>query len=290
MMRFCFIAIAFVSLLVACKKTKPSEKTDVLVQVKEQLLTRTEVESSLPKGLSYSDSLLYAESYVKNWIQNVLIYDVAVRNLGERNKEIDKLVEDYRHSLVRYRYQEQLIEEKLSATITEEEEKAFYEANREKFVLDEALVKGLFLKVPVDAPSLSDLKEWCRSGSESSVEKIEKYSVQNAVIYEYFYNRWVDFAEIIDNIPMQISNSSDFLKARKMVEYSDSSYCYLLNIKDCITAGNIAPFDYSIPQIKEMLINQRKMDFLRNFENDLYNSAIRKGDVIFFNAESFSEK
>ena len=39
-----------------------------------------------------------------------------------------------------------------------------------------------------------------------------------------------------------------------------------------------------------MLINQRKMDFLRNFENDLYNSAIRKGDVIFFNAESFSEK
>lgn len=63
--------------------------------------------------------------------------------------------------------------------------------------------------------------------------KIEKYSVQNATIYEYFYDKWVDFDEVMDNIPIHVSNPNAFLKANKYVEVADSSYCYLLNIKKC---------------------------------------------------------
>ena len=47
-------------------------------------------------------------------MKDALVYDVALRNLeGEDKAEVDKLVEEYRHSLIRYRYQEQLIKERL---------------------------------------------------------------------------------------------------------------------------------------------------------------------------------
>ena len=56
--------------------------------------------------------------------------------------------------------------------------------------------------------------------------------MQNATIYEYFYDKWVDFDEVMDNIPIHVSNPNAFLKANKYVEVADSSYCYLLNIRN----------------------------------------------------------
>ena len=143
-------------------------------------------------------------------------------------------------------------------------------------------MKGLFLKIPVDAPGLSDVKGWYRSTSEASLEKIEKYSVQNASIYDYFYDKWVDFDQVMDNIPVHVSNANDFLKANKFVEVSDSTYCYLLNIKEYLPVGSVAPYDYASAQIVEMLTNLRKVEFLRKFEEELYNDAVRSGDVKFY--------
>ncbi|SEG08540.1 MULTISPECIES: hypothetical protein [Parabacteroides] len=281
-MKYSFIFIAFVSLLCACKGTQPMDDTDVLVRVKDRTLKRSEVTSLIPKSATSEDSLLLAESYIKKWVKDALVYDVALRNLGDDKDAVDKLVDEYRSSLVRYRYLEQLVNERLSANIPETDKLSYYEENQQKFILDKSLIKGLFLKIPQDAPGISDVKSWYKSTSEASLEKIEKYSVQNAVIYDYFYDKWVDFDEVMDNIPVHVANSADYLKVNKFVEVSDSSYCYLLNIKEYLSVGSVAPYDYATPQITEMLINRRKVDFLKKFEDELYNDAIRGGDVKFY--------
>ena len=280
-MKYCFIFIAFVSLLCSCKKTQTSNDADVLVRVKDRTLARSEITKLIPRGATSADSLLLAESLVKKWVKDALIFGVASRNLGDDKEEVDKLVEEYRHSLVRYRYQEQLIREKLSAEFQESDKLSYYEQNQKKFVLDKALIKGLFLKIPLDAPGLTDVKGWYKSTSEASLEKIEKYSVQNASIYDYFYDKWVDFDQVMDNIPVHVPDANDFLKANKFVEANDSTYCYLLNIKEYLPVGSVAPYDYAGPQIIEMLTNLRKVEFLRKFEDDLYNDAVRSGDVKF---------
>ena len=279
-MRCCFIFIAFVSLLCACKQTRPIDDADVLVRVKDRVLGREEIQRQIPRSLSSADSLLMAESLAKKWVKDALVYEVALRNLErEERAEVDRLVEEYRHSLIRYRYEEQLVRERLSSDFQESDKLRFYEENQSKFVLDKALIKGLFLKVPADAPGLADVKKWYRSTSESAVEKIEKYSVQNAVIYDYFYDKWVDFDQVMDNIPMRVTDANAFLKANRYVEMCDSTYCYLLNISDYLPIGRVAPYDYAGPQIIEMLTNQRKVQFLKDFEDELYNDAVKHGDV-----------
>ena len=281
-MRCCFIFIAFVSLLCACKQTRPIDDADVLVRVKDRVLGREEIQRQIPRSLSSADSLLMAESLAKKWVKDALVYEVALRNLErEERAEVDRLGEEYRHSLIRYRYEEQLVRERLSSDFQESDKLRFYEENQSKFVLDKALIKGLFLKVPADAPGLADVKKWYRSTSESAVEKIEKYSVQNAVIYDYFYDKWVDFDQVMDNIPMRVTDANAFLKANRYVEMCDSTYCYLLNISDYLPIGRVAPYDYAGPQIIEMLTNQRKVQFLKDFEDELYNDAVKHGDVEF---------
>ena len=281
-MRTYFIFIAFVALLCACQGSHQRNDTDVLVRVKERVLKRSEVKKLIPRGISSEDSLLLAESITKKWVKDALVYDVALRNLEADKPEIDKLVESYRHSLVQYRFQERLVKERLEADIRESDMLDYYEENQKKFILEKSLIRGLFLKIPLDAPALADVKSWYRQTSESALEKIEKYSVQNASIYDYFYDKWVDFDDVMDNIPMHIGNSNEFLRTHKYVETTDSTYCYLLNIKEYLPSGSTAPYDYSVPQIKELLLNQKKVDFLRNFEDELYNDAIRGGDVKFY--------
>ncbi len=283
MVRVYFILLTLSVSLFACKKAIQTDEPDALVKVNDRILTRNEVESLIPKGTTSADSLLLAESYIKKWVKDELVLKIAQRNLGSDKETIDKLVDAYRRSLLRYRYQEKLIQEKLSDEIQESDVLTYYDTNKEKFVLDKNLIKGLFLKVPTDAPNLSEVKTWYKSGNVASLEKIEKYSIQNAAIYEYFFDKWVDFDEIRNNIPNQISNPESFLRTNKTLEVTDSSYCYLLNIRQVLLKGQVEPFEYAEPRIREILINQRKLDFIKEFEEELYNDALDGGDVIFYN-------
>lgn len=267
--------------LISCTDKAPRSKGDVLVSVGQHTLTAFEVKKLIPKTLSSQDSLMMAESYVKKWVKNALIYDLANKHLEDEKEEIDRLVDAYRQSLMSHKYEEKLVEERLSAEISDKEISDYYEANKESFLLEEDIVKGLFLKVPSDAPGLSDLKKWCNSGGDELIEKIEKYSLQNAVIYDYFYDRWMSGEEIAENMPVKKSEFNRMLKTDKLIEVSDSAYCYLLKVKEVEFKGNRAPFDYASAQIKEILLSQRKSEFLRSFEEEIYNEAIRKGNVKF---------
>ena len=283
MVRVYFILLTLSVSLFACKKAIQTDEPDALVKVNDRILTRNEVESLIPKGTTSADSLLLAESYIKKWVKDELVLKIAQRNLGSDKETIDKLVDAYRRSLLRYRYQEKLIQEKLSDEIQESDVLTYYDTNKEKFVLDKNLIKGLFLKVPADAPNLSEVKTWYKSGNVASLEKIEKYSIQNAAIYEYFFDKWVDFDEIRNNIPNQISNPESFLRTNKILEVTDSSFSNNLNIRQVLLKGQVEPFEYAEPRIREILINQRKLDFIKEFEEELYNDALDGGDVIFYN-------
>lgn len=288
-MRNTIILTLLVSLISACRPSVTPDNDDALVSVHGYTLTKSEVEMVVPKNISSSDSMLIAESYIKKWVKDILTYEVARRNIGKDEEDINRLVEEYRRSLLRHRYQEHMVRSRLSAEIRENDKTAFYEENQQRFILDKNLIKGLFLKVPVDAPGLNDVRKWYKSETPEALENIEKYSIQNASIYDYFYDRWVDFDEILDKMPIHISNKGQYLKSNQSVEIADSIYCYFLNISEYILTGNIAPYEYAGLQIQDMIINKRKVDFLKDFEEGLYRDAVRNGDVVFLHESKIKQ-
>lgn len=276
-------------LLSACRPSIKFDDPGTLVSVHGYTLTKEDVENVVPKSASSSDSMLIAESFVKKWVKDILTYEVAQRNIGKEEEDINRLVEEYRRSLLRHRYLEHMVRSRLSAEIRESDKMTFYQENIQRFVLDKNLIKGLFLKIPAQAPDLNEVRKWYKSDTPESLENIEKYSIQNASIYDYFYDRWIDFDEILDKMPAQISNQGQYLKTYHHVELTDSVYCYFLNISEYILAGNTAPYEFADAQIQEMIINKRKVDYLKEFEEELYRDAVRNGDVVFLHESKIKE-
>lgn len=270
--------------LIGCesrRKANVEKDREPIVSVNDKVLYKSDLESAIADGLNFSDSTTSAEAYIRMWINEELIYDKAKQNVTDPDR-INELVEKYRQSLTVFTYLEQLLKEELSKKISEKELKDYYDKHPDNFKLESSLIKGLFLKVPKSSTELNNLRQWYKSNKESSIENIEKASIQNTVIYDYFYDRWISVDDIVANIPVPISDPNQFVKSNKNFETQDSLYVYLLHIEEYALAGTNAPYIYAKPQITELLINRQRETFLKQFEKDLYDKALSEGGIEYY--------
>lgn len=282
---YLFILITIFFITYSCEKkdsTIVDPSQDPVVTVKDQTLYKATLKEILPPGLSPEDSVVAAKAYIDTWTNDLLMYDKAKQNITNES-EINSLIEDYRKSLITNMYQEQLLKQELSKSISENELVSYYEQNKDKFKLEENIIKGLYLKIPVGSSQLNNFLKWYKTGTNDAIENIEKNTLQNAVGYEYFYDRWVDFDDVMDNIPTLITDRRQFLQTNKNVEVRDSSFVYLLNIKEYKLTGNEAPYEYIKGNLSEIFTEQRKTDFLKKVQKDLYDKALSDGEIKFYN-------
>ncbi|GHT74372.1 hypothetical protein AGMMS50262_07200 [Bacteroidia bacterium] len=277
-MKGIYTALIVLSLLaVSCRKETAST-VEGIVRVGDRILTQVDLNEALPPFSNPDDSTLAAEHYIRSWINDNLLYEVAKKNIS--NKEtIDQLVENYRKSLIIYQYQEELVNEKVSKTIDDRSIAEYYEANKERFRLDRPLIKGLFLKIPIGAPQIEKVRSWYRNITPATVDDMEKYCVKNAGSFDCFVDKWVDLNELMDNWPVNYTNETDVIRSNKFIEQKDDTYYYFLNISGYVLAGDITPLEFVKSNIKEILINQKKIDFLRKTEEELYNKALNNGQI-----------
>ena len=192
-------------------------------------------------------------------------------------KNVDKQLENYRSSLLIFKYEQSLIKQKLDTVISMEEIEMYYSDNPANFLLNNNIVKAIFLMVPRDAPDLWDLRRWYRNDTDDNLKKLEAYAFQYAEIYDYFDDDWVDFSEIEKNLPVRIDNPQNLLKYRKYYEVRDSTYFYFLNIKDYKLLGSVAPLSYVIQDIRTIIVNKRKITLVKRLESNIYNDALNRG-------------
>ncbi|MDL2322531.1 peptidyl-prolyl cis-trans isomerase [Bacteroidales bacterium OttesenSCG-928-A17] len=281
-MRYLFSLLLVSLLCFACNRSSYKEDEIPLVRVGDKFLYQTDLDKVLYSGLSSEDSIIISEHFIRSWVNDQLLYDVALKNISNK-EEVEKLVENYRHSLIVHQYQEQLINERLSREINEDSLLFFYEENKDRFKLDRPLIKGLFLKIPQGAPQIDKISTLYKTITPENIETIEKYSIQNSAVFDYFVDQWIAFDDLIDNWPGSSKDENDILKLNKYIEQQDSSYYYYLNVTEFLLPGESVPFEHTKSVIKEMLLNQKKNEFLKRTEEELYQRALGRGQIVFFN-------
>ena len=224
---------------------------------------------------------MYVEKYIENWLEDILLYNQAKRNVAS-SKDINRLIESYKKSLLLNIYQERLVAQQLDKEILAEEITTFYESNKQMFKMEEPMLKGLLLKVSKKAPKMDAVRRWSKSSDPEDLEKLEKYTLTNAQVYEYFHDTWTPLSAIASKIPMSEDELRRKASEKKMIEFSDSASTYMINVTDYLPIGELKPLDLAENEIKELLVNSRKADFLQKVKQDIYNEALKNGNVIFY--------
>ena len=144
-----------------------------------------------------------------------------------------------------------------------------------------ALIKGLFIKVPLTAPQLNNVRRWYKSEKQDAIESLEKYSLQNAVKYEYFYDKWVSVTDVLDMIPLKVEAPEEYVDKHRQVELKDTAYYYFLNVSDYRGVGEEKPYEFARSEVKDLLVNQKRVSFMEQVKNDLYQQAVSKKKIIY---------
>ena len=274
--------LALVAVLVSCEQKHDHKGKLPLVEVAGKFLYQEDLRKVLPLNLSADDSTLFAENYIRNWVEDVLLFDKAEGNIPN-NEKIRNLVESYRKALVMHTYQEELVRQKLSNEITQTEIADYYEKNKSLFVLDKPIVKGLFIKVPLQSAGLADVRRWYKKNAQDAIEKLEKYSLRHAVTYDYFYDNWRPVDEIEALVPSKSwIEKDDYLNQNRNVEFKDTAFVYFLHIEEFQGTGKQKPLDFASEEIKEILINLKRVEFINKVKEDLYRQASDKNKINYY--------
>ncbi|MDR1730439.1 MAG: peptidyl-prolyl cis-trans isomerase [Prevotellaceae bacterium] len=274
-----FLALGlFASFLFISCKNEHFGKREPIAEAGGNLLYKEDVKDIFFAGMSKEDSTAAIENYVRMWATDILLYEKAQENVKD-NEQIAALLENYRRSLLVYEYQLHLVKDRLkNNTVSPEEIKAYYNKNTPLFYSDEILIKGLFLKVPNRAPDMDALRKLLSNSKEKDLDQIESMCIRNAAKFEYFNEKWVPLSEIQRKSPIRIENKEN-LKQRFFYESQDSLSTYFLYVQEYVPDGEPQPLDYAENRIRGILSEQKKNNFLKQFNNKMYNEAVKSGKV-----------
>jgi len=265
-----------VLLLAGCSLLHEDHNEEPVARVFEQYLYSSDLSDAVPAGSSSQDSAILVRRYIDTWIKDQLMLHRAEQALTEEQKDFEKQIAQYRKSLLIFSYRQKLLQQKLDTVVSDNEILSYYQENVNNFLLGQDIIKGTFIKVPLSAPRMAELRTWSRSNSEEDRAAMEKYCLSYAEKYSDFNDTWVYFTSIKVQLPMQISRPSSYLRYNRNIETTDSLYRYFLHVSDHLTEGEAAPLEMVSDDITNIILNKRKIEFFQNLEQRIYNDGISR--------------
>jgi len=276
-------ACSLLFLISACNNYNNNGNRNIVAQVGDKYLFADQIPVNKNNGFSREDSISIARNYIDRWIRNELILEKAEENLSEQYQaEINKKLEETRANLMIYQYEQQMMLQKMDTIVSEQEIMDYYDNHLQNFTLQDNILKVLFLKLPLEAPNYDRVRSWYRSDNQGDIQNLESYAYQFAEKYDDFGENWVNMKFLLRELPVDIVNESYFLRNNRFYETSDSSFHYLVNIRDFRLKGSVAPIEYVKNDIRTIILNNRKIDFLQEIETGIYNEGIKNNSFKVF--------
>ena len=249
----------------------------VVARVGESKLMMEELQKVIPNGISPEDSTVLAQRYISSWALDHVYMEVAERQLSEAERDVSQELETYRRSLLKYRYEQLFVNQRLDTLVSEEQVQEFYEKHSERFVLKQPVVKARFMSMPSDSPNLKKIQKKMSSDDPADVMEADSMAYLAAFKFMTWDDAWIDASTLAKEFGAEAPSVLSALK-KGWIERTDTnkvkSMAYVL---DMVGSGKAAPLEYSTPFIKDMIISARKQVLLSTLEQDLMKDARESG-------------
>ncbi|RCW91213.1 peptidyl-prolyl cis-trans isomerase [Winogradskyella arenosi] len=272
------------TLLCGCDFFKPAQTEDPIARVNENYLYKDDLKDVVPLGTPKEDSTLMINAYIERWARRLLLMDGALVNLSEeKQNEFSKLVEQYKNDLYTKAYLEGLVKKSIDSVVSRETAELFYEANKESFKLNDDLIQFRYVSLPLNPINLDTIKMRFKRFEAKDKKYLDSISVQFKS-YALSDSLWVKLSRVTEKIPiLNNRDKNELLKKTNFLQLKDSLNLYLMLVNDVRFQNDYAPLDYVNSSIKKIVINKRKLELIKQLENDITTDAIKNNTFQIYN-------
>ena len=253
-----------------------------VAKVGREKLYRSEVESMIPDMISPEDSAGIAEKYIRLWAMDRLYMKVAEEQLSKSEIDVSDELESYRRSLVRYRYEQRCLNDRLDTLITDAQIREYYLANQEDFELSRPLLKLRFVDVMKDSPDKDEILRLMSSDEYDELELADSLAGKSALRYFDNSDSWMDAGELSRYFGVTVEEMLDAMDEDMIViEPEGRGDILAAYVCDMINSGT-APLEYCSPAIRDIILSNRKHELMASLERDLLEGALDSKQLVIY--------
>ncbi len=269
------------SALVSCRAISSFlNNEEAVAEVGSEKLYRRELNLLIPKGMAKEDSIRLARQYINSWALEQVFLNIAEEQLSKEELDVTKELEDYRKSLLKYKYEQLYVNERLDTEVSDDMVEEYYEANKEKFILQRPVVKARYLRIANDSPTLAKIRRKMSSDEAQDLVDADSLAYSSALKFSTWGNRWIDITELAMEFPMDHVTLEMSVRNKWVERVDTTGVLGLAYISEMIKEGGLAPLEYCTPTIKDMIISARKQKLITSLERDLLNDARQTGQFV----------
>ena len=278
-----FLSLTILAVLPSCKAVQSFiHDGEVVAKIGDHKLYRSELEELIPNGISQEDSTHFANLYINSWATDKAFQDIAEQKLSKEEKDVSSELEAYRQSLLRYRFEQRYVAERLDTTVTANEINDYFAAHKDNFKLERPVLKARFMKIAKDSPNLQKIKKLMSSSEVEDVIAADSVAFNSALRYVDYSDTWMDAVSLaaefgVDYVNMLSRKNGSFIE----IPDGEGNLC-VAYITEMVKAGETAPVDFCEEKIKDIIISGRKHALLSTLEQDLIEDAKVKENFVIY--------
>ena len=271
-----FFQIVLLAFLVSsCDYFKPAREPKAIARVGKSFLYHDDIANLVPNGTSKKDSIAIVKSFINQWATQKLLFEASERNISKAKViEFDELINQYKVDLYTKAYIEELVIRQIDTLVTDEQIQKYYLTNKQFFKNATELVKMRYINLVKENPKFANIKAKFTSFTKKDRNDLEQLAVK---FKSYAFNDsiWVDVNQVYEKLPfVNIENKNKYITNGINFQYSDSTTIWLVKVNKVLPKDSPTPLEFLKPTIKQIIINNRKLELINTLEKEITNDAI----------------
>ena len=255
---------------------------EVVAEVGMDRLYRSDLDAVVPRGIPADDSVRLARQYINTWATDRIFVSIAEEQLSKAEKDVTKELEDYRISLLKYRYEQLYVNERLDTAVSDDKIEEYYETHKESFRLTRPLVKARFLRIHTDSPMLETIRKKMDSSDANDLIEADSLAFSSAIMFTTWRDEWQDVIVLAKEMGVSYDSVLGMARNGWIRQDDTTGVTNLAFVSETMNSGDYAPVSYTSARIKDIIISTRKQALISSLEQDLLNDAHENGKIVIY--------
>lgn len=267
-----FVLVFLVS---SCDYFRAPKEPKAIARVGKIYLYEEDIYDLVPKGTSKADSISIVKSFIDRWATQKLLFEASERNIKNvKVIEFNELIDQYKVDLYTKAYLEDLVIRQIDTVVSEAQIQEYYTKNKQFFKNSSELVKMRYINLVKENPKFATIKAKFSSFTKKDRKELEQQAIK---FKSYAFNDsiWVDINQVYEKLPfLNIENKNRYISSGINFDYPDATTIWLVKVNKVLPKDSPTPLEFLRPTLKQIIINNRKLELVNTIEKEITNDAI----------------